>query len=584
MQLSRRKKHDALKAQLDLERSSFIGHWRDLGDHIFPRRPRFTLSDANRGERKNQKIIDSTATLAARTLRSGMMSGVTPPSRPWFRLTTPDPKFAEMQSVKEWLSSTTSRMATVMLKSNLYNKLPIIYGDAGVFGTAALYIEEDFDGDVIRCEALPIGSYSIGTDSKGKVRVFTREFRLTVRQIVEQFCVVETKNEKSVIVEGNVSEFVKTQFENGSLETWVDVCHVLEPNWDYKPEAVEAKHKKYRCSYYERGTSSQGHGSGSRGPYKQEGYLFEGGYDYFPVLVLRWETTGEDVYGTECPGMASLGDTKQLQVGERKIAQAIEKMVNPPMTGPTSLQNRKVSILPGDITYVDAREGQQGFRPAHEVNPRIAELEQKQGQIRQRIARAFFEDLFLMLANSDRRQITAREIEERHEEKLLALGPVLEQLNQDLLDPLIDIIFMIMERQGMIEEAPEEVAGVPLKIEYISIMAQAQKLIGIAGIERLTGFVGQIAQFDPRVLDKVDADQIIDEYAEALGVSPKLIRSDDAVAELRGQKAKAEQAQTQAAMIQQAAGAARDLSQTSLESDNALTRMIDQANVGNLVE
>jgi len=85
-ELTKRKQFDILRAQLENERSSFLSHWRDLGEHILPRRPRFTTSENNKGDRKNQKIIDATATMAARTLRSGMMSGVTSPARPWFRL------------------------------------------------------------------------------------------------------------------------------------------------------------------------------------------------------------------------------------------------------------------------------------------------------------------------------------------------------------------------------------------------------------------------------------------------------------------------------------------------------------------
>lgn len=214
-------------------------------------------------------------------------------------------------------------------------------------------------------------------------------------------------------------------------------------------------------------------------------------------MAPRWEVAGEDSYGTDCPGMMSLGDNKQLQVGEKMSAQAVEKMIKPPMIGPTSLRQQKASILPGDITYVDTREGMQGFRPAHEINFNISALEAKQDQVRMRIKSAYFEDLFLMLASSDRRQITASEIDERHEEKLLALGPVLEQLNQDLLDPLIDNAYAIMDAQGYIPPAPEEIAGQALKIEYVSIMAQAQKLISIGSVDRFSGFVGQLMQIAP---------------------------------------------------------------------------------------
>jgi hypothetical protein len=304
----------------------------------------------------------------------------------------------------------------------------------------------------------------------------------------------------------------------------------------------------------------------------------------FPALGVRWVTTGEDVYGTACPGMDALGDIRQLQLGEKRGSQAIEKKVMPPLAAPVSMKTLRTSILPGDINYTDEREGQKGLRPVHEVNLSIQELEAKQEQIRFRIRRAFYEDLFLMLASSDRSQITAREVEERHEEKLLALGPVLEQLNQDLLDPLIDLVFDYMLRQGLVPEPPDELQGIELKVEYISIMAQAQKLAGVSIIERFAGFVGGVAaQVGPEAIDKVDIDQLIDEYGEITSVPPGIIRSDEQVAEIRAQRSQAQQAQVQAEQGAALAGAAKDLSQADLEGNNALRSLLQLSRAGQVV-
>lgn len=581
METTKRKKLEILRGQLLNERASFLPHWRELSDYILPRRSRFVTSDVNKGDRRNQKIIDSTATLAARTLRSGMMAGVTSPARPWFRLTTPDPDLAEVGAVKDWLHAVSQRMSHTFLKSNLYNILPVLYGDLGVFGTAAVAVEDD-PKNIVQCTSFPIGSYCLAKDSRGMVDTFFREYQMTVRQLVETFGEVDDKTGRAKW------EYFSTQVRNlwdkGEYQSWIDVCHVIQPNSEYKVGSALARHKRFESCYYESGNQTGG------GNYLRNDdttrYLRESGYDLFPILAPRWEVTGEDVYGTSCPGMESLGDIKQLQLGEKRSAEAIDKMVRPPMTAPSHLKTQKVSILPGDITYVDTREGQQGFRPAYEVNPRTMELENKQEQVRRRIQRAFYEDLFLMLASTDRRQITAREIEERHEEKLLALGPVLEQLNQDLLDPLIDITFEIMQRpaHNQIPEAPEELQGVPLKVEYISVMAQSQKMVSLAGLDRLATFVGQLATVAPDSVMKIDTDQLIDEYGEGCGVSPRVIRPDEKVAKMRDDNAKAMAAQQQAEVLSAGAGAARDLSQANMEEDNALTRMIDNANSGALVE
>lgn len=566
---NKRQSYERLRSQMDLERSSFISHWKQLTDHILVRRGRFFITDVDRGDRRNHHIIDSTATLAARTLRSGMMSGVTSPARPWFRLTTPDPDLADFGPVKEWLHTVTQRMIDVFLRSNIYNALPTVYGDMGTFATGAMSLEEDME-DVIRSFPFAIGTYMIAQDQHLRVNTFFREFRMTVRQVVQKFGQLDNNGAADW---SNMSPYIKTAWDRGDTEIWIDICHCVKPNDEHDPRKLESKYKKFISAYYERGTVGQA-GYLTDASFDPNVMLREKGYDQFPILAPRWEVTGEDVYGTSCPGMDALGDIKALQVMQKRKAQAIEKMINPPMKGPAALRNQKASILPGDMTYIDERSEQGGFRPVHEINPPINELVQDIQEHQSRIKKSYYEDLFLMMSESDRRDITAREVDERHEEKMLALGPVLEQLNQDLLDPMIDITFNVMFKQRLVPPPPPAIQGIKLKVEYISVMAQAQKLVGLAGVERFMGFVGQIQAIAPDVTDKVDGDKAADIYGDMCSIPPALIRSDEAVAAIRAQKQQAQQAQNMSDMIQKGAGAAKDLSQADLSSDNALSRMI----------
>lgn len=567
---TKRQQLDLIKSSLENERTSFESHWRDLSDFILPRRSRFSISDVNKGDRRNQKIIDSTATLAARTLRSGIMSGVTSPARPWFRLTTQDPDLAEWGPVKQWLHLVQQRITASYLKSNLYNILPTVYGDLGVFGTAAMSVEEVFNGDVIHAKSFPIGSYWVAKDEFGRINTFVREFRMTVAQLLETFG--EKKNGE--FDWSNFSTYVRGQYDQGNLQTWIDVTHFVMPNMEYDQKNPIAKFKKFTSCYFESGT-----GYDSK---QDDKYLRESGYDYFPILVPRWETTAEDVYGTNCPGMEALGDIKQLQNGEKRIMEAVDKMIRPPMKGPTSMKGQAASIISGDITYIDNVNGQ-GFEPVYEVNFRIQEMEMKQSQVRSRIQRSFYEDLFLMLSNLDRRQITAREIEERHEEKLLALGPVLEQINQDLLDPLTDIAFNIHLRQRLLPPPPPELQGMELKVEYISVMAQAQKMLGVSSVERFTQFVGGLAQVDQGVLRKIKADQIVDVYGEMLSVPPSIVRTDEEVQQIIQAEQAQQMQQMQMQQQMQAVDMAKKLSETKInQQDAALDELIRQAQSGGI--
>lgn len=557
-----RQKLEILYANLVQERQSFITHWRDLSDYVQPRRARFLVTDNNKGDRRNHKIIDSTATLSARHLRSGMMSGVTSPARKWFKLTTQNQDLSEIYSVKAWLSKVEEIINSVFIRSNLYKELPSVYGDLGTFGTAAIVVEEDFE-TVMRFACQPIGSYMIANDSKLKVSVFFREFQMTVRQIIERFCTDEIGN----VTFNNVSDAIRLAYENCQYDVKYTIRHCVMPNENYDQKKPLSEFKKYSSIYYEAGSASNKYG--------EDILLSKKGYDIFPVLAPRWEVTGEDVYGTSCPAMDAIGDIKALQAMQKRKSQAIDKMVNPAMTGPTSLRNQKVSILPGDITYVDTSSGQQGFRPSHEVNLRINELAMDINEHQKRIQRAFYEDLFLMLANDNRSGITAREIEERHEEKMLALGPVLEQLNQDLLDPLIDLAFEFGMRQGIFPQPPEEIHGAPLKIDYVSIMAQAQKTMGISGVERFVNFTGQMAQVDPEVLDNINKDKILSDYSVMLGVNNEYLKPPEEVQAIRQGRAQAAQQAQQAQAMQQMAGSAKQLSETKMGDDeNALTALM----------
>lgn len=574
--MPKRQELDLLKSQLENERSSFEAHWRDISNFIAPRRLRLYLSDVNRGDKRNQSIIDSTASAGSRTLSAGMMSNITSPARPWFKLTTPDAELNQVPAVKAWLDDSTDRMTTVFLKSNLYNKLPTCYEDLGNFATGCLFLEEDFE-DVLRSYAMPVGSYWFSVDEKGRPNVFIREFRMTVRQLVKKF---GKRLAGGGIDWSNFSTVVRNYWENKNFEFWVDVRHVISPNSEFDDKKLESKYKRFTSCYYEIGTcGSNGSGTGTYTSEDMQKFLSEKGYDRFPVLIPRWKVTGEDSWGTDCPGMMALGDVKQLQHGEKRSMQAIDKLVHPQMQAPSSVATQKAPSIPGELSYVPNTQAGQGLRPVYEINPRIQELEAKQEQVRNRIKRAYFEDLFLILSELRRDDITATQVRGIEQERLLVLGPVLEQLNQDLLDPLIDITFDFMLRQNRLAPPPPELQGIELKVEYISIMAQAQKLLGISNIERFTGFVTNLATAVPEVLDKLDADEIVDIYADISSVPQGAVRSDDKVAEIRGIRAKQQAAAQKAQTMEQASMVAKNLSSTNLETDNALTRGINDGSL-----
>lgn len=557
---TRRNRYTKLGAALWTERSTFDAHWRDLGDFFLPRRTRWWAGDRNRGDKRNQNIINSTGRFAARTLQSGLHAGLTSPARPWMKLTIPDESLNEFGPVREWLHEVTQRMMTIFSVSNLYNTLPIVYGDIGVFGTGAVFVGEDAQ-DVIRATAYPIGSYALGTDSRGVVSTFYREYEVTVRQLVEMFGIGA---DGRTIDWSNISGAVKNLWDRGDYESPIEVCWLVKPNEQANPNRLEAKFLPFSSCHWEKGAT-------------EAKFLRESGFRTFPIMAPRWDITGEDSYGTDCPGMTSLGDNRQLQIMERRHGQALNKMVDPPLVGPTSMRTQKTSLLPGDVNYADVREGMQGLRPVHEVRIDLQHLALNIQAVEYRIKRAFFEDLFLMLATTDPYRgadaPTAREIDERHEEKLLALGPVLERTNDELLDPLVDRVFDIMSASNLLPQPPEEIEGANLKVEYISILAQAQKLVGVASTDRFLTTIAPLTELFPEVRNKIAINRVVNVYADSLGVDPRIIVSDADADAATAQQAQQQQAAADAEQAATLAKAARDGSQAQLGQDSALDRV-----------
>jgi hypothetical protein len=558
--VNKRDRYEQLRASMWSERSSFDSHWRELSDWMLPRRSRWFAGDRNQGDRRNGNIIDSTARFAARTLQSGLHAGLTSPARPWFKLTTPDPLLAEFKPVQEWLHLVTQRMQIVLADSNLYNTLPTTYGDLGVFGTAAMSILED-SKDLLRCYSYPIGSYALGLDSRNVVNTFAREYELSVRQIVEEFGI--RRGYRDIDWSG-ISPQVKALWDEGNYEASVELCWIVMPNPDADATKLEARYLPFTSCHYEKGENREGR------------FLRESGYRTFPILAPRWDVTGEDTYGTDCPGMTALGDVKGLQIEQKEKGKAIAKGVNPPLVGAPELRSQKTSLLPGDITFV--REPQHGLRAIHDIAINLQHLTQDIAQVQYRIQRAFYEDLFLMLAQSDQiregsQPITAREVQERHEEKLLALGPVLERTNDELLDPSIDRTYHLMETAGMVPDAPPELEGVALKVEYISIMQQAQKLTGVAAQDRFLNTLLPMAEIYPEVRHKVKIFRVINNYGDMLGVDPNILRSDEEAQQLLDQERAAQQKQAEAEQAQLLARATKDAATAPMGTDSALDRL-----------
>ena len=531
-------------------------HYRELAEHINPWKSRFMASDRNKGQKRNTKILAGAARKANRILSSGMMSGLTNPSRPWFSLETFDPDLLEYAPVKAWLERVEYVMNTIFQRSNLYQTLPNVYTELGAFGTGCFSIMEDFE-DIIITRPYTVGEYAISQDHRGRCNAFTREYEDTVENVVGLFGL------------GNVCSTTKRAYEKGNYDNPVQCFHLIEANHDEKIWLGMGQNRPFRNLYWEQGALD-----GKEG---KESFLEARGMFEFPVFAPRWDTNSGDIYGNG-PGQDALADIKQMQVMEKRKLNKLEKHNNPPMKGPATLKNERSSSLPGDMTYVPDNANAK-YEPAYQIDGNINDLREEIATKKQEIMEYFYADVFQKLLYDNRNQrATAREIAEIHEEKLLQLGPVLNKLDYEGFDPAITRTFKIAERaargNGMIPPAPDEMKGHPITVKYTSILAQAQRLVDSASIERMATFTTTLGAAFPNALDRFDEDVAIDKYQEIVGAPVGVIRPLAQAEERRKARAAAEQQSMQIAQGAQAVETAKQLSETNTSGGNALADIL----------
>lgn len=533
------------------ERLRYEDKWREIARFVSPGCTAFPEDFEKHGEDDSDDVLNCAPTVALRVLASGMQAGLTSPSRPWFRLTVPDIALADYEPVKEWLGFVQSLMYEVFGKSNFYNVTHQFYGQLAGPGTAAMYIEE-YGGAGISCRCFDVGSYWLANNRHGVADVFVRLSKMTAAQMAEMFG------------EEACSQEVRRALRYGSREEPFSVWCAIEPNGEWRESAMGWRGMRFRCAYWQDGAGT-------------DEFLRIAGFHEMPVMAARWDVGDGRVYGRS-PSWTALGDCRMLPQLESACLSGLDRMVDPPLVAPSALLN-KIDTLPGGVTYYDDM-GNAPIRGLYDaVQLPIQYIDAKIAAVTERIKSVFFNDLFMMLTASNQSGMTAREITERHEEKLLMLGPVIERTKFELLDPVIDRVFGILLRAGALPPPPEELSGVPLQVDYISILAQAQKMTGLASMNELASMTAALVQIGkPEAVDKLNADQFVDEAGRMLGVPPGVVLSDEDVAELRRQReeaARQQQLEAQAAAaMQQAPAAAKDLADTPLGDGTALDALM----------
>lgn len=521
--------------------------WKDLymdvRDFVYPYLGEFEGEEKNKGYHHDEELLRTMIIKYANILASGMQWGITSPTRPWLRTSIADKRAMKRPEVKTWFSMVDDLIMRMLGNSNFYQENQKFYLEMAVFGTAAMFVQEDMEKGV-RFHTFTIGEYFIGTDYRGEPNTFARILSLTKDQIKEQFGL--TDNEWNL---------------GGANNGYYTVYHLIAPNPNFNPSSIHKDYMPFKEWYW----------------VNKNNILQTNGYHEFPVTIGRWSTKGSDVYGTG-PGIWSLGDARQIQIMWRDITTAAELSVKPPMQAPSDvLANGGINLMPSAANYYNPLGNSDGgIRPLFQVQPDFTGAATIQQAIEDCIKEHFNVNVFQLLSEQDKSGMTAREVIELSSEKMSQMGPLVDRMQTEVLPKTIERVINICMRMGLFPPAPEDIQGVEMDIHYESVLSQAQQQNQITPIidtfQQVIGVAMNTQK--PEILDKLNFDAFTETIADLNGIPPELIVSDEEVAQIRQARAQQEQMMQAAQMAANSAQIAKTASEADLDGNNALTNVL----------
>lgn len=498
-------------SQLKSARGNFESIWQDIAEYIQPTKDDITTVSSP-GSKKYGAVLDSTAMICAELLAGALHGMLTNPSGVFFGLSTGNRRLDINDAVRDWIQDSTRRMHDQLNQSNFQTEVHELYLDYVTFATSVMSIEEDMDDDsvVIRFGTRPLREVFIEENSKGVVDCVYRCYELDARGIIDEFG------------KEGLPQKILAAYDKGTADKF-EVLHAIYPK--RKATGKDSTKYTYVSQYI---------------LVKEKINLSVGGFYEFPWVAPRWSKRAGEVYGRG-PGERALPEAKTVNKMTEVTLRGAQKVVDPPLQAPDDGFIMQLITKPGGINYYRAGSTDRIetiFNDAR-IDFGYQAIDMKQKQIRE----AFYVD---QLKLREGPQMTATEVQERTEQALRFLGPMLGRMQKEFLQPLIERLFNIMMRRGLLAEVPAELDGVELKVTYVSVTAMAQRLSELQNIQRTMQQMTPFAAIDPACMDNFDTDAAARYISQLCNLPQELIRNKEALETLREKRAKAQQAQMQA--------------------------------------
>ena len=525
------KRVDLLKSEAANVRSQ----WQDLAKYCLPRKAWIT-SNRVPGQRLDfHSIYDSTAIKSLQDMAAGFNSHLTNPSSPWFALGTKDRELSKSKAVKVWWKNVNGEIRSTLNTSNFDSSLQEFYLDAGCFGTGSIFSEEDLK-DRVRFTTVPLEQIYFEEDAKGRVNRVYREFEYSIQQAWDLW----GKNAGEVVTKAMSESSEKARFKR------VTIIHAVYPRDDRQAGKKDSVSMPFASLWLEKSKKHE---------------ISESGFQEMPYATGRFNKRPGEVWGFS-PAMNALADIRMLNYMKRILLRASAKIVDPALIAPNSGFTLPFNLNPAAMNYFNPNITNAEALKAMETKGNIPVGFDMLNSIKESVEDAFFIPLFKAFSQiTPGKTMTIPEVQRRIDESQALLGPVVGRFTQEVFDPIITRVFLILFRNGVLPPPPPEIEGQELDIVYISQLAKAQRRQEIVSLSRGLETVRAVSEFKPAVLDKINEDKVVEKVWDVEGIDPELLNDANEVKLIREAQAAAAKQNRELELAGAGASAAKDLTQ-----------------------
>jgi hypothetical protein len=513
-----RKHCDQQREELEKEFNALRPHLLDIAKHCYYPAVKGLNESVDSSSDSNESTgqgdtnrLDNHATMCLRRGAAGFHANLTSPSRQWFRIgATSNSEVGDKSAIRKHMDDRTETITEIIRKSGSYKEFHTLYNHLMAFGFGCLLVVEDTEiiQRCIRPICLRMGTYALGNGKSGKVNRLIRRFSYNGRKMLQEF--------------GNdLTKEVKEEMLEKPDQRWL-VYNLIEPD-KYGEAPADSMTQGMRLSTEFQFRSIYWIAANKKG---NSGIIRITGYTINPIIAPRMDREHGDVYGIG-RGHEALALMKGLDATIYDGLQMSSHAAEPPVQASSDFADKGINLDRGGINISGNTAGESSFIKAIDLNAgeAIKVCEFNQDKLEDKISRTFYNDIFsaITMSGADTR-MTAAEIYQRTSESLLMLGPVLSSIDDEFLDPFINLVSFFAEKNGIITVPPdiaEDIAD--LDIEYISSVHLAQKASELGVLDRFMSFTGGIGQVMPTVLENVNYDSVVRLYASMLGVKEECL-------------------------------------------------------------